>query len=118
MPDYTMKLHRECPVICGGGTDPPLLHAEPEKEKYSCAEHPCCTESALQAASLPFYLIVDRFSTVSGDMFQPHTNKLALCMYILVLNFTLICSLILLHTFSADTDVIPISYLLSSGIAF
>lgn len=98
MPDYAMKSHRECAVICGGGTDPPLLHAENQKkEKYSCAEHRCYTESAFQAAFLPSYLLVDSFSRVSVDMFQPPSNKLALCMYILVLNLTLICSLILLQ---------------------
>lgn len=86
---YLQGWYRPTSASCG----------KPEKEKYSCAEHPCCTKSAFQAASLPFHLLVDRFSTVSGDMFQPHTNKLALCMYILVLNLTLIRSLILLHSF-------------------
>lgn len=47
-------------------------------------------------------------------MFQPHSNKLALCMYILVLNLTLIWSLILLQILMSSPFLIssPLELLL------
>lgn len=111
-----MKSHREYAVICGGGTDPPLLLVENQKKKNTAVQSIPAVQSQLSKllSFLPFYLPVDRFGAVSGDMFQPHSNKLVLCMYILVLNLTLICSLILLQVLTSSPFLIysPLELLL------
>lgn len=51
---------------------------------------------------------------MSGDIFQPHSNILAQCMYILVLNLTLIYSLLLLQILMSSPFLIcsPLELLL------
>jgi len=69
-----MKLHRECAVICGGGTDPPPLQVGIQKKKKIAAQSIPVAQSCLSSYfPSPSHPLVHRFRGVIGDVsLAPH----------------------------------------------